>query len=204
MTLDFDILAWLVGFLILALLLIVHWRKQRDISYLLCFTIFWIYIMFVVKETIFPIPFSGDMVDMMKKDIVFMSRVNLIPLNFGKFAFISAEGIIINSVLNIILTMPFGFGVSFIAHVKTKDFWKLAILVGLTIESTQLAISLVLGFPYRTIDINDVIMNAIGVLLGYGFFRIFAWLYVTLTQRLGIKHKGLSAYVFDVVSNIGH
>lgn len=55
-----------------------------------------------------------------------------------------------------------------------------------------------LGYPYRVIDINDAILNAFGVLIGYGMFRIFAWLYLRVTQRFASKHRGLTAYIYDV------
>ncbi len=43
--------------------------------------------------------------------------------------------------------------------------------VSLAIESAQLGLSLVVGYPYRTADVDDVLLNTIGVLLGYLAFR---------------------------------
>jgi glycopeptide antibiotics resistance protein len=200
MTLDFDILSWFVGILILVVLLIILSRRKHNPSYLFCFSIFWVYLLVVLKETIFPIPLSGDMVEVMREETAFMSGVNLIPLYFGPFASTSIRAIFVSSILNVILTVPFGFGVSFIAQVRTRNFFWLAIIVGLGIESIQLVISLALRYPYRTIDVNDVLFNALGVLIGYGFFRFFAWLYLTMTQRFKIEHRGLPAYIYDVVS----
>jgi glycopeptide antibiotics resistance protein len=151
-----------------------------------------------LKETLFPLPLDGETRDFMREQgVTFMSRVNLIPFYFGQFA--QTEGFLV-SAQNIILTMPFGFGLSFIAKFKAKDFLWLALGAGLGIEITQLVISLGLGFPYRIIDINDVLFNATGVLIGYGLFRVFALLYLVITQRLGIEHRGLPAYVHDIAS----
>jgi glycopeptide antibiotics resistance protein len=47
----------------------------------------------------------------------------------------------------------------------------LTILGGTSIEAAQLAISAVLGFAYRAIDIDDVILNTIGIVVGWLAFR---------------------------------
>jgi glycopeptide antibiotics resistance protein len=100
---------------------------------------------------------------------------------------------------NILLTIPFGFGISFILRLKSKDFLWLALLVGIVFETIQLIISLVFRSPFRAVDINDVILNAIGVWLGYGFFRIFGWLYLYITQKFEINNKNEFGYIYDVV-----
>jgi glycopeptide antibiotics resistance protein len=48
----------------------------------------------------------------------------------------------------------------------------LAIAGGLSVEACQLAVSTVLGFHYRTIDIDDVILNAIGIVVGWLVLRV--------------------------------
>jgi len=45
-----------------------------------------------------------------------------------------------------------------------------------------------IGCQACTVDVNDVLLNAVGVLLGYGIFRIFAWLYLMITRRFRINH----------------
>lgn len=103
------------------------------------------------------------------------------------------------AVENILLTVPFGFGISFLVRLKPKDFLWLGILVGFALEFTQFIISLAFRSPFRSVDINDVILNAIGVWLGYLFFRIFGYLYLSITQRFKIRHSLVFAYIYDVV-----
>jgi len=105
-----------------------------------------------------------------------------------------------NFVENILLTLPFGFGISFIAHIKPGNIPWLALAVGLSLETIQFIISLIFKSSFRVIDINDVLLNATGILIGYGFFRLFAFGYLETTQRFGIKHKMLLAYVYEVAS----
>jgi glycopeptide antibiotics resistance protein len=54
--------------------------------------------------------------------------------------------------------------------------WRRAFVLGLAatvaIEATQLGLSLLMGYPYRYADIDDVIANVAGALLGYGMFSV--------------------------------
>ena len=61
------------------------------------------------------------------------------------------------------------------------------VAVGLGLELSQLAASLAFQSSFHVADINDSILNAIGVLLGYAVFRILAWLYLTLTDYTGTR-----------------
>jgi len=45
------------------------------------------------------------------------------------------------------------------------------VAVGISIEFMQLAVSLALGNWYRMSDVDDVILNTAGVLLGYALWR---------------------------------
>jgi len=45
-----------------------------------------------------------------------------------------------------------------------------ALLFPLAIELSQLAISLLLGYSYRFTEVDDVILNFIGVLLGFSAY----------------------------------
>jgi glycopeptide antibiotics resistance protein len=46
-----------------------------------------------------------------------------------------------------------------------------AIAISIAIEAVQLGLSLLMGFPYRVADIDDVLLNVLGVTLGYVVYR---------------------------------
>lgn len=195
MLLDFDELTWFVGAVGLAITLVVLWRRKRSAYYLLCLSVFWVYMLFVVKETLFPIPLSGQMLETMREQTTFMSGVNLIPGRFGAYGpFFDRTQLL----LNVVLAVPFGFGMSFVARVRGMRVPWLALSFGIGIEMAQLIISLALGFTYRVVDVNDVLLNSLGVIVGYGLFRLFSKWYVAMTRRFAVAHTGLSAYVYDV------
>ncbi len=200
MRLEFGILEWLIGVAILAILLPFLWSRKHSHSYLFFFSVLWMYLLALVSVTIFPIPLPDAGMFLTIQQIIFvLSHINFVPFKYLSDPYVNPHIIFLEIFQNVLLTTSFGFGVSFIAQFKARDFLWLAIAVGLAIEIAQLVISLGVG-TYRTVDITDVFLNAIGVLLGYGIFRIFAWLYLMITHRFRINHKGLLAYIHNVAS----
>lgn len=192
MSINFDISAWAVGFLVIAILLFLQWQKTRNPSRLLFIFLFAFYLLCVVNWTIFPI----HILPYRAMQGRFMDGVNLIPFHFGSG--MSLAYALPGIVLNTLLTMPIGFGISFITRFRPKDLLWLVAAFGFGIEGTQLLISLLLGYPYRAIDVNDVIFNSLGLLLGYGAFMLSAWGYIAVTRKFNLKHVGLFAYVHEV------
>jgi len=198
MTFDFFPFPLFMGIVILIIMITILWKRKRSLAYIFCFSIFWIYILLLVKVTIFPIPFYEDIRTIWtKQQVTFtLSHINLVPFKY--LGFFNKYVIFREIIRNILLTIPFGFGIRFITPFRARNILWLAIAVGLVIEITQLVISLGIVGVYRTVDVTDVLLNAGGVLLGYVFFKVFAWGCLTIIQRLDHKHRGLSAYIHNV------
>ena len=203
MLIEFNANAWLAGLAILVVLLIA--LRRRGMFYLFFFSIFWVYLLVLVSVTVFPIPLGMDggfrsgtiwsqIVSMFK-----FSGLNLIPLYFGNcwdLPRACATGIY----ENILMTVPFGFGINFIARLRKRDFIWLALAVGLVIETAQFTLDVILGGVYRSVDVNDVLFNGLGVWIGVGLFFGFARLFMAITERFEIRHTGLLAYIQTVAS----
>jgi glycopeptide antibiotics resistance protein len=198
MRLEFFPFPFILGLVLLAALLIVRWRKKRNVWYLVCFGLFGAYLLLVVGATLFPLPPPNNTVDILSwRTVAFtLSHVNLIPFYYGTN--VTSNFLFPEIVQNILMTLPFGFGVSFVARLKPRNLLWLGPVVGLAIELAQLMISFGVGGPYRSVDINDVLLNAIGVWIGYGLFRIFAWLVHRSDQ--GGK-TGLVGFLQDVAAH---
>lgn len=100
---------------------------------------------------------------------------NLVPFKTILPYLLGHKGLIIagvNLVGNIALLVPIGFLIPFIKHhFQWKNLLLIAIISGLTIEMIQV----ILGVGI--FDIDDIILNALGVMIGYWSFLIFAkWL----------------------------
>ena len=189
---------WPLGILILFGVLAILLRRKHSFPYLAFFSIFWVYVMVGLDKTLFPLQINGTFVDVMRQAPLF-SQVNLLPFYFSKYGLSAAGYYVI--LANILLTIPFGFGLNFIRRLRLKDILWLSFAVGFGIEFVQLLMTLILSYPYRVVDINDVWLNALGVLIGYGLFRIFTWLYLlAMPLRPDSENRGLFAY-FDSVAD---
>ena len=192
---------WPIGILVLMVVLAILWRRKHSLPYLVFFSIFWVYAMLGLDKTFFPLQINGLFVDVMRQEPIF-SQVNLLPLYFSKYGLSPAGYILLLD--NILLTMPFGFGLNFIRRLRPKDFLWLSFSVGFGIELLQLLMTLILRYPYRVVDINDVLLNAVGVLIGYALFRVFAWLYfLVVPRRPDKKHGELLDYMDAVAARSG-
>ena len=88
----------------------------------------------------------------------------ILPYLLGEKGFIIA---IINLVGNIVLLVPIGFLVPFVYRNMTwKKSLALAVAAGFTIEGMQAV------FRVGIFDIDDIILNALGVMVGYWAFTI--------------------------------
>jgi glycopeptide antibiotics resistance protein len=153
-----------------------------------------------LNVTFFPLAINGLYAETMRT-VPMRSFINLAPFYIGTQHVIDSRDLV-DFANNILLTIPCGLGIIFVSRLRPRDFLWLPLAVGFGIEIAQLLISLILGYPYRVVDINDALLNAVGVLAGYGLFRIFAWLFIRLTRRFKQKSAAWFIY-FDEVVNRG-
>lgn len=163
--------AIVLGIITLAFYLVIAILKKVNKKKIVLTSIFICYLTAVVMITIFPIPLQGETEyfgdNTWYNYIPFNSIKDIILSNgFTTTAFLQIVG-------NILLSVPFGAYV--IAVMKNKRWWKLLIFaLGFTvlIESTQLVIDLYLNNMYRNVDIDDIILNALGTYIGYGIYKL--------------------------------
>lgn len=78
------------------------------------------------------------------------------------------DGISKDDLLNVAMTIPFGFLLPF---GKKKATWKTALIAGAVfgsiIELLQLALTAIQGFSFRYVDVADVICNNVGTMIGW-------------------------------------
>jgi len=177
---------------ILMIAILAAWWHKRSLSYVFFFTIFSIYLAIGLTQVIFPfyIRGSGD-------NWPFRLNLNLIPFYFGRCDQLPGR-CLMQAWQNILLTIPFGFGLRFLTRFKARNIFWIALGVGLATEGMQLVLCLTLQSGFHAIDINDTMLNAFGVLVGYAAFILFAWLYRTLLARFRIRPTGVFAYVSEV------
>ncbi len=192
----------LVGLGLLFASLPFVWRRKHRLVYLFCFSLFWLYVLMLTAVVFFPIWLSDKWPANItaQNALLILSHMNLIPLNFGDLFSSNPTVIFEQLVGNVVVTLPFGFGLPFLTRVSTRRMLWTALSVGLALEGMQLILMLlqvIAGYGHA-VDINDTLLNALGVLVGYGLFRGFAWLYLAVDQKLAIPHRGVFIYLREI------
>lgn len=157
-------------------------RKRSNLNFftkhLVWKNLFMLYILMVINVTMFPL-----LIDAQRTVDVFAS-INLIPLKetissfndlLSLFSTIFAIRIFLINVLgNIILFMPLGFLLPIINQNfnNIKSIFKISLFSTISIESIQFITSLFGGT--RATDIDDIILNVLGGLLGFLIFVILS------------------------------
>jgi glycopeptide antibiotics resistance protein len=153
-------------FLILFVIWKIHkvgWQK------IFWYSLFFWYWAFAISVLFFPFPYQKEII------------VDAIKGNFQKNQFIPFHSIyaiwvtqtksvfLMQVVGNVVLTTPLGFLLPVInkngRSIKTAFIF--AVLIPVAFELLQYLFSLGLGFTYRTADIDDVILNFMGLMIGF-------------------------------------
>jgi len=167
-----------------------RWRHPPD--HILAELSFYAYVVGVMSVTLLPLNFERGFIEAMRQGNPLSSGVNLVP--FAGLS-LTAEGGR-QLVANVILGMPFGVGLRFLLVTPGARALFAGIGFGLGIEGLQLVEDLVYGFPYRTVDITDAILNFAGVAVGLLLFRLASIFY----RRLGIDESQVGEYIHSVFS----
>lgn len=170
-------------------------KKKQSLAYLTFFTVFYIYLFKVLDYTLFQ--FQSLLV--MKHFVPGLilngqtaeRSVNLIPLMT-----LTVEDLN-TSLLNILLMLPFGFGLPFVSNVRMKKTVVVGALFSIAIELLQLITGVIAGTTFRVADINDVIFNTVGVALGYVVFVGFLRIYRRTSQKWDVSAHPILRYVSE-------
>jgi glycopeptide antibiotics resistance protein len=168
----FNIFTILIFVLIwIGILIYLRLKKKKNFVYLILFTIFYIYLYKVLDYTLIQfqslIILKHYMPGLILNGQTANESLNLIPL----FNLTSDD--LKTSLLNILLFIPFGFGLPFIKNIQMKKVVIVGVLFSITIELLQFITGYMSGITFRVVDVNDVIFNTIGVIVGYILFTRF-------------------------------
>lgn len=185
---------WLVLIVIgifIGILLRKKWNKSY--IYLIFFSVFYIYILFVFSYTQFPIYIVTPNELVMSYGDMFKYNIYFIP-SFSEL--MSPAGL-----WNIVMTIPFGFGLGFLLKTNMKRIIAYGLLFSVALETMQFLNMIITRFSLRTVDINDVINNTIGTVIGYLLFICFIFVVKKAVDKFSIKHNMLINYIFQCAEN---
>ena len=170
-------------------------KKKKSRVYLLFFTLFYIYIVKVLDYTLFQ--FQSLLI--LK---YFMPHLILHGVSAGKsmnvFPLITlTPKDLETSLLNILLLIPFGFGLPFITNFRMKKIVVIGAVFSIVIEFLQLITGLMAKITFRIADVNDVIFNTVGVAIGYILFVGFVRIYRRISRNLGLSTYPILRYIAE-------
>jgi glycopeptide antibiotics resistance protein len=160
------------GVIWLGSVMFLRFKRHRHFVCLALFTVFYVYIFKVLDYTLFQYQ-SLLIMKYVVPGLILRGQeegntLNLVPLVTLTRADLKT------SLLNVLLLMPFGFGLPFIARLTLKQIVLSGALFSVAIELVQLITGYIAKVTFRIADINDVIFNTAGVVIGYWAFAAFA------------------------------
>ena len=158
-------LAFIAGELLIFILLIGSWKDRKIWSFFSCL----VSILVVVSICFFPFPFQTELVsDMISEGVGTLN--NYIPFKTISTTIYEgikykAYGVIVYQLIgNVILFVPIGISLYFFSE-ENKTINRIltvAFMVSISIEILQGMFNSFLQINYRSIDIDDVILNVLG------------------------------------------
>ena len=158
--------AYLFGFFALIIVEVVLFIMKINAKRKVMIGLFVVYITLALSVTLFPIPFQETYSSGYEYNFIpFKSIAD--SINSGlRPALTSVAG-------NVILTMPFGFLITLLkGNKKFPNVLLWVVAFSLAIELAQFVIGTGIGYRYRNVDIDDLILNTIGGIIGYAIYNL--------------------------------
>lgn len=183
---EFSNFTFILFAIIVLLILYVFIKGKVKGEKLIYIALFVIYLIFLINITIFPITVikTNDTRNIFDNYFKQKAYYQFIPfktiLNVGNYNFFRQV------ICNILLFMPLSFFIKIIFNkLSAIKIILIGIFSSLIIELLQLLINLITNFPSYVCDIDDLILNSIGVVIGYMISLLF--LKLKNIKKEGIK-----------------
>lgn len=160
---------YLFGAIGLVLVLVIAFLLKAKPLKILFWSVFYVYIIVVLGLTLFPIPYQGaELFDSVPNNFIpFRTIISTLQMGLTVTAFIQIAG-------NILIAAPYGVVLDLTMRKRNKIWLFLfPLLFPLVIELLQFIIGFAIGYNYRSVDIDDFILNALGGYLGILFSKLF-------------------------------
>jgi len=190
----FDLLTVLL-FGLIWIRIVTFLRLKKSRAYLIFFTIFYFYIVKVLDYTLFQFQ-SLVLLKLFMPDLILNGQTAGKNLNLIPLITLTPQDLK-TSLLNILLLMPFGFGLPFITNFRMQKIVVIGALLSIVIEFLQLITGLMAKISFRIADINDLIFNTVGVAIGYILFVGFVRVYRHISHNWEISAHPILRYIAE-------
>lgn len=184
-----------VGLIWLGIAAYLLLKKRKSLVYLLFFTIFYVYLYKVLDYTL--IQFQSLLLlryfvpNLMLRGLEAGRTVNLIPLITLRLVDVKT------TLLNVLMMMPFGFGLPFVTNFRFKKVVTAGLLLSIAIEFLQFITGFIANTSFRIADVNDLIFNTVGVAIGYILFVQFIRIYRHVLRNWKIRTNRILRYIAE-------
>jgi glycopeptide antibiotics resistance protein len=194
MIMYFDLLTALLFVLIWICIVTFLWlKKKKSLVYLIFFTIFYVYMVKVLDYTLFQFQ-SLILLKYFMPELILNGQTGGKDMNLIPLITLTPQDLK-TSLLNILLLIPFGFGLPFITNFRMKKIVVIGALFSIVIEFLQLITGFMAKITFRIADINDVIFNTTGAVIGYLLFVGFVRIYRHISHNGEISANPILRYI---------
>lgn len=154
-------------------------RRRQGVGRIMSTGLLGLYGVFFVSVTLFPVPVSEAYIDLLRRSGE-RSVHNLVPGRTIMSALEVAPDVFVYQIGgNLLLTLPLGALLPVLW--QRCHGWRGVVAAGLPIvvgiETVQLVASQALGVTYKSFDVDDLLLNTVGLALGWSLWRVTqAWL----------------------------
>lgn len=143
----------------------IYRRKNRYFNYW-CIAAFILYIFALIKITVFPIyVYEQNYVQKLQNEFS-LSPYQIIPFKTIKNCLLTSAWKV-QIIGNIVLLMPIPLFIGFLSkNFSIKKTLLAGIFTSISIELIQLITNIITQFPNRVADIDDILLNSVGTILG--------------------------------------
>jgi glycopeptide antibiotics resistance protein len=185
----------LFGLIWIGAAIYLHYRKKKSAIYLLFFTIFYTYLFKVLDYTLFQFQ-SLVILKYFNPNLMLRGQASGESLNLIPLVGLTSQDVG-TSLLNILLMVPFGFGIPFIANFRMKQTVIIGALFSIAIEIIQFVTGVMTNVAFRITDINDVLFNILGVAMGYIFFVRFVTIFRSIVMRRNMVSNPVIRHIIE-------
>lgn len=169
--------------------------KKKTFVFLLFFTIFYAYVIKVLDYTLFQFQ-SLILLKYFMPGIILQGQPNGEYLNLVPLITLTIRDLK-TSFLNVLLFVPFGFGLPFITDVRMKRIVIFAALFSIGIEVLQFITGFFSKTTFRIADVNDILFNTFGAAVGYLVCIVFLRMFRRVAVQLGMTRYPIVRYIVD-------
>ncbi len=131
----------------------------------------------IVSLALFPLPVFPETIRLMREFIEGPPTINLVPLATiaGGLSVLQGPQQPLLVIGNLIAFIPLGVLAPLLIHQlrSLRRVIAVGLAASLAIESSQLALSVLYGFAWKSFDVDDLLLNAAGAGVGYVIFVLF-------------------------------